>query len=73
MSHPCEFNLINVGECESVSSVLFAGTCPRKEAHEEVVRNHGFWPDQWYQCGRKAMEIALEQFEEHHMLLGLVC
>ena len=46
-----------VGECNSVSSVLFAGACPRNEAHEEVCGNHGFWPDQWYQCGRRAMEV----------------
>ena len=62
-----------VGGCNSVSSVLFAGTCPRNEAHEEVCGNHGFWPDKWYQCGRRAMEVALDRFEEHQMLLGLVC
>ena len=62
-----------VGECNSVSSVLFAGACPRNEAHNEVCGNHGFWPDQWYQCGTRAMEVALDRWEEHQMLLGLVC
>ena len=44
---------------------------PREAAHTELVRNHGYSQDGWAQIANKALEVALNSYEDHQLSLGI--
>lgn len=67
LSFCCDLNYIT-----SIFAREFTAIAPRQEAHGEIVQHHGFSTQQWHYVASKAMEIAINQYDDHHMILGVM-